>query len=125
MTTLTHDYRQQFAFARRRCPECDYWPAACLGPVKRACQSGKLGRHRGQIVGYNYQCRVCGSLQVYWLHKKLLRWAFQLAYYSILFDNVKRRVRTEARRLMALHALRDNVSEVTLREKIVRMAGLW
>ena len=96
----------QFAFARRRCRTCD-WPA-----IAHAV-SGK----RGVTI---YECRSCGMVFTYSRKQYLLRWVFKLTYYTICLG----RILGSHRRKMALLALRE-VPEVGLREKIIRLAGLW
>lgn len=92
-----------FAFARRRCRRCDF-PAQVLA-----------GSHNKTT----YLCRACGTTFTH-RHKKILNWAFKLTYYAI---RLNRMLRTP-RRNMALLAIRK-VPEVVLREKIIRLAGLW
>ena len=95
----------QFACARRRCRTCD-WPAIC-----------RSGGRRGVRI---YQCRSCGMVFTYSRKQHLLRWVFKLAYYAIRL----RRILSAPRRHMALMAIRD-VPEAGLREKIIRLAGLY
>ena len=94
----------QFAFARRRCRTCD-WPA-----ILRSWR-------RGVKI---YECRSCGMVFTYSRKQHLLRWVFKLAYYAIRLNRILRR----PRRNMALIAIRE-IPEAGLREKIIRLAGLW
>ena len=95
----------QFAFARRRCRTCD-WPAILRSRNRR---------------GVNiYECHSCGMVFTYSRKQHLLRWMFKLAYYAIRL----RRILSTPRRNIALIAIRE-VSEAGLREKIIRLAGLW
>jgi len=91
----------QFASARRRCRRCDF-PAQVLA-----------GSHK------RYLCRACGTTFTH-RRKKILNWAFKLTYYAICLNRMLR----TPRRNMALLAIRK-VPEVVLREKIIRLAGLW
>lgn len=103
-----HDYSSQFAFAKRRCPKCDF-PNPCYG---------------GTRDGYRYKCKSCATVSSYSRKRHLLKWIFKLTYHSHLFSIPVLRARTRASRLLALHALRG-IPEPELRHNIVRMARLW
>lgn len=57
---------------------------------------------------------------IYSRKQYLLRWVFKLTYYAIRL----RRILSMPRRNMALMAIRE-VHKAGLREKIIRLAGLW
>ena len=99
------DTGSQVAFARRRCRACGF-PCMVVSGV----------RH-----GYLYRCKACGAKHLYTRRRDLLRWTFLITFYSFLFT---RRDRTRSRRLTALVVLRP-INESGLRERILRMAGLW
>ena len=100
----------QFSFARTRCRHCNY-SALSRGYTKD---------------GVLYMCfthHISGdrnTTHIYSPKRHLLRWVFKLTYYAIRL----RRILSAPRRNMALLALRK-VPEAGLREKIIRLAGLW
>ena len=98
----------QFNFAARRCRKCD-WP--CVG-------SGI------SVRGVVYICRACGWVGEYSRRACLLRWVFQLTFFSVLFRDPQRRARSRERRMVALHAI-HRIYEQALREKIIKLVGLW
>ena len=57
--------------------------------------------------------------------KCLLRWTLKISYYAALFRITVRRKHFSAHRKATLHMLSTRISEVGIREKIVRLARFW
>lgn len=101
-----------FYFAKRRCPDCDYWPGYVLS-----------GYMRDNIKHCSYVCRQCGKRYTHKHHISLRQLATFVYYSTLLFLPVKRK-RTSEHRMLALYAIRD-VTESMLRKVIIKWAGLW
>ena len=101
-----------FYFAKRRCPDCDYWPGFVKG-----------GYQRGNIKYYVYTCRQCGKCYTR-QHHISLRQLISLVFYSTLFFKPVKRDRLTKHRQIALYAIRD-ITETMVRKMIIQLADLW